>query len=409
MISKLKSKAGSGISKRKVLAIAAMLAVLCTITVFAAENAGYNVELDDGTTKTTIYTSSTDPKEIFEEAGMDVSPLDELDLSEFVPGEDSVIRVERASLVGVNDEKGTIYFTFDGTVAQAIDTARIKVDENDMINYSADQQVTDGMIISVAYAFPVAVAHHGEHINLEMAVGTVADALSQAGVTIGENDVVSHDLDEVVSSGMVIFVDEVTYKQTTVTEEIPFDTTTKKSSAYNVGTTKVTTKGVNGEKQVTYKEKYVNGVLIDKIVESETVTKDPVTQVTSVGTKKKTRTIKANGQPYSDLGTVELDENGIPKNYTRTVSGSSTAYYGGTMTASGMPTRVGHVAVNPKVIPYGTRLYIVADGIVYGYAIAADTGGFVNHPTNTVVDVYMESYDDCVQWGRRDVTIYVLD
>ncbi|MBQ3604390.1 MAG: G5 domain-containing protein [Clostridia bacterium] len=408
MISKLKKWAGARSSFQKAAAIASVLAVLCTITVFAAENSSYYVELDDGTTKTTIYTSSTTPEEIFEEAGMEVSPLDELDLSAFVPGEDSVIKVEKASLVGVNDDKGTVYFTFDGTVAEAIDIARIEVGENDLINYSVNQQVTDGMIISVAYAFPVAVCYHGEHKNLEMAVGTVADALELAGVTVGENDVVSHDLTEVVSSGMVIFVDEVIYKEKTVTEEIPFEKTTKKNSAYFIGTSKITTKGVNGEKQVTYKQKFVNGVLIDSVVQSETVTKEPVTQVTSVGTKKKTA-IKANGQPVSTLGTVELDSNGIPKNYTRTVSGSSTAYYGGGSTASGRPAKIGHVAVDPNVIPYGTRLYIVADGIVYGYAIAADTGGFVNHSTNTVVDVYFDTYDDCVKWGRRDVTIYVLD
>lgn len=408
MISKLKRWAGARSSFQKAIAIASVLAVLCTITVFAAENASYYVELDDGTTKTTIYTSSTSPEEILEEAGIEVSPLDKLNLNGFIPGEDSVIKVEKAALVGVNDEKGTVYFTFDGTVAEAIDVAKVEVGENDLVNYSTDQQVTDGMIISVAYAFPVAVSYHGKHTDLEMAVGTVADALDLAGVTIGENDVVSHDLSQVVSSGMVIFVDEVIYKQNTVTEEIPFDTTTKKSSKLTVGTTQVTTKGVNGEKQVTYKEKYVNGVLIDSVVESETVTKEPVTQVTSVGTKKKTTSVKANGQAYSTLGTVELDSNGVPKNYTRVISGSSTAYYGGGSTASGMPTKVGHVAVDPNEIPYGTKLYIVAtDGTVYGYAIAADTGGFVNDG-RTVVDVYMESYDDCVQWGRKDVNIYVL-
>ena len=213
MISKLKKWAGAGSSVKKVLAIAAVLAVICTITVFAAETAGYNVELDDGTTKTTIYTSSTIPKEIFAEAGMELSALDKLDLSGFNPGEDSVIRVERTALVGINDEKGTVYFTFEGTVAEAITAAKVEIGENDKINYSADQQVTDGMIISVAYAFPVAVSYHGEHINLEMAVGTVGDALDKAGVTLTEKDTVSHALSESVTSGMVIFVDEVEYKE----------------------------------------------------------------------------------------------------------------------------------------------------------------------------------------------------
>ena len=408
MILKLKKRAQATGLAKKIVAIALVLALLCTITAFAAEPASYLVELDDGTTKTTIETSSTSPEKILSEAGYELSALDELDLSGFIPGEDSVIGIERSTLVGVNDARSTIYFTFEGTVAQAIDVANVEVGENDLINYSEDQRVTDGMIISVARAFPVAVAYHGKHISLEMAVGTVADAIEKAGVTVGENDVVSHDYDEVVSSGMVIFVDEVIYEKRTVTEKIAFEKTTKKDSKLTVGTKKITTEGVDGEKEVIYKEKYVNGVLIDTKIESERVTKKPVTQVTSVGTKK-VYDVKAKGKAISTMGTVELDSNGIPKNYTNVVAGSATAYYGGGTTASGRPAKVGHVAVNPEVIPYGTKLYIVAtDGTVYGYAIAADTGGFVNNGTNTVVDVYLDTYEDCVQWGRKNVNVYVL-
>lgn len=408
MISKIKTKAGGKGTFRRIIAFATALAVLCTITAFAAENVNYYVVLDDGESKTTIYTNSTSPEEIVAEAEISLSALDILDVSDFVPGEDSTIRIKRSCLVGVNDSHGTVYFAFDGTVAQAIDLAEVTVGENDIINYDENQSVTDGMIISVARAFPVTVSAHGKRIHLEMAAGTVEEAIKKAGVTIGENDVVSHRLDEIVSSGMVIFVDEVIYKTSKKTEAVPFEKTTKKSSSYQQGTKKITTKGVNGEKQVTYKEKYVNGVLIDSVVVSETVTKKPVTQVTSIGTATAYSIKKANGEPYSSLGSVELDENGIPKNYTKIISGSSTAYYGGGTTASGRPAAVGYVAVNPKVIPYGTKLYIVAtDGTVYGYAIAADTGGFVNDG-KTVVDLYMNTYEDCVQYGRKNVNIYVL-
>lgn len=408
MITKIKTKAKAMSPFKKTVAIVLVLALLSSITAFAAENAGYYVELDDGESKTTIYTTSTSAQEIVKEAGIELSALDALDLDSFIPGEDSTIRIERSCLVGVNDARGTVYFTFDGTVAEAITMADITVGENDLVNYSTTADVSDGMIISVAHAFPVAVRAYGKHIDIEMAVGTVADALEKVGITLGENDVVSHDLSEVVSSGMVIFVDEVTYVEKTETKSIPFEKTTKKSSSYAIGTTKVTTKGVNGEKEVSYKEKYVNGKLVDTIIVSEKVTKEPVTQVTSVGTKK-IQAIKAKGEPISTMGTVELDSNGIPVNYTKVISGSSTAYYGGGTTASGRPAKVGYVAVDPNVIPYGTKLYIVAtDGTVYGYAIAADTGGFVHNGTNTVVDVYLDTYDECVQWGRRNVNIYVI-
>ena len=71
---------------------------------------------------------------------------------------------------------------------------------------------------------------------------------------------------------------------------------------------------------------------------------------------------------------------------------------------------VGTVAVNPKQIPYGTKLWIASpDGsFVYGYAIAADTGGFAIRGT-ALVDVYMGSYTEACQFGRREMNVYVLE
>ncbi len=70
----------------------------------------------------------------------------------------------------------------------------------------------------------------------------------------------------------------------------------------------------------------------------------------------------------------------------------------------------GRVAVDPDQIPYGTKLYIVSsDGrYVYGYAVAADTGGFVWNGSGTTVDLYMNTYSECMSFGRRTVEIYVL-
>jgi 3D (Asp-Asp-Asp) domain-containing protein len=71
------------------------------------------------------------------------------------------------------------------------------------------------------------------------------------------------------------------------------------------------------------------------------------------------------------------------------------------MTASGLPAQYGTVAVDPDVIPLGTRLYIPG----YGEAIAADTGGAI---VGNKIDLCMETYGECMQFGRRDVLVYVL-
>ena len=99
--------------------------------------------------------------------------------------------------------------------------------------------------------------------------------------------------------------------------------------------------------------------------------------------------------------------------YTHTMVVEATAYTKtdagcDDWTATGTLARYGAIAVDPSVIPYGTRMYIVSnDGqVIYGYATAEDCGGAIN---GTRVDLYYDTYDECIQFGRRDCTIYFLD
>ncbi|MCL2055129.1 MAG: 3D domain-containing protein [Oscillospiraceae bacterium] len=109
---------------------------------------------------------------------------------------------------------------------------------------------------------------------------------------------------------------------------------------------------------------------------------------------------------------VSIDKDLKPVNYSGIVTGKACAYSAKptALTASGRTVAVGHVAVDPKVIPYGTRLFITStDGsLVYGYAIAADTGGALKDG-RIVVDLFMSSVEECRQWGARQVNVYILD
>lgn len=124
--------------------------------------------------------------------------------------------------------------------------------------------------------------------------------------------------------------------------------------------------------------------------------------------------INRNGVAMSEKAAPEwlaLDENGIPTSYSYCITGKATAYYSGYITSTGTRPMQGTVAVDPREIPYGTKMYITsADGsIIYGYAVAEDTGGFIYWEHGATVDLYMHSYDDCCVWGWRDANIYILD
>lgn len=93
-------------------------------------------------------------------------------------------------------------------------------------------------------------------------------------------------------------------------------------------------------------------------------------------------------------------------NYKKTLSVEATAYTGGTLTAMGLkpvrdPGGISTIAVDPSVIPLGSKVYIPG----YGYAIASDTGGVIK---GNIIDLYMNSNDECKSWGRRQVTLHIV-
>lgn len=123
--------------------------------------------------------------------------------------------------------------------------------------------------------------------------------------------------------------------------------------------------------------------------------------------------LNTDGIPISQMQMPEsltFDENGVPENYLYYIDGKATAYYGGSMTATGSTVRQGVVAVDPREIPYGTEMWIVSDDgkYVYGFARAEDTGGFIDFRNGATVDLYMNTYSDCCVWGWRGVRIYIL-
>ena len=82
----------------------------------------------------------------------------------------------------------------------------------------------------------------------------------------------------------------------------------------------------------------------------------------------------------------------------------ATAYYGDTITSTGVKPIVGRtIAVDPKVIPYGTKVYIPQLNKVF---IAEDCGSAIK---GNRIDIFMNSYDECMNWGYKDITIIILN
>lgn len=227
---------------------------------------------------------------------------------------------------------------------------------------------------------------------------TISDVLSNKGITLGAKDVISHPVNSPADDGLYVEIKRILTKNAEETVEIPFETEQRKNASMNKGTSKVIQKGVPGVKRIAYNIKTENGVEIERTVVSETVVKKPVKKIVEIGT-----------YDPNQSGTLTLP-NGQKLEYKKVMNMTATAYTtertSDKITATGKVAKVGFVAVDCRVIPLGSRLYICSpDGKkwVYGIAVAEDTGVRGNK-----IDLFFNTHHECISFGRRKAKVYVL-
>ena len=298
-----------------------------------------------------------------------------------------------------------VHTSFATDPAEALSEAGIEVDHDE---YSAEQTEDGVYDITVQRNNALTVVYGGEAKQIRIEDDTVADLLSRAGIPTGEDYHVSVDLTAQPVDGMQITVDHHVINREVYTVEVPFETEEVSNPYLPEGKRIVTTEGVTGQQLCTADVEYLNTQEISRTVISKETVRDVQNEVVSVGTGESVG--QQNGPVIGD-GYIILPS-GEVLTYYKTDTFKATAY---TMydegcnetTATMTPVHWGVVAVDPRVVPYGTRMFIVnADGsFVYGLATAEDCGGGIKGKR---LDLYMPTLTEAFRYGRKDVTVYFL-
>lgn len=255
-------------------------------TAYADSAKKYDVTIVDGQSSFAVTTTETEPIEILNEAGITVTTDDKLDITGFVESKGGVIVIDRFNKIYLEIKDSiTVYGVYSDTVEAALNEVGFFVGENDRLNYALDEAVTDGMVIRLENAVYATVNSDGESKEFAMLGGTVEDLLALAGVELKEDDYTSHSLDAAVEDGLSVSVYRVEYKEETVNEEIKYSTEKIDDSSMEIGTQSVVRSGANGKADVTYKIKYVNGEYDSRTEIGRNVTQTPINEQVKVGTK----------------------------------------------------------------------------------------------------------------------------
>ncbi|AET65800.1 hypothetical protein Desor_0042 [Desulfosporosinus orientis DSM 765] len=253
----------------------------------------------------------------------------------------------------------------------------------DEVNVARAEAVTNEMDIKVLRSIPIHVSADGKKYDTYLAPRTVADALDKLKISLGSKDKVSLALDHILKPDDQLSVVRVTNRIETVETEMPYQTVAKPAD-YPVGLPdRLVSRGSNGLQEQTVRLTFEDGKEVDREILGQRVVRAPINQVVSRGTQ------------------TSISRGGSTISFKRAYVMRASAYsMPGSTTATGVPVGKGIIAVDPRVIPLGKKVYVEG----YGSARALDTGGSIK---GNRIDLYMDSKQEALSWGVRTVTVYV--
>lgn len=292
--------------------------------------------------------------------------------------------------------------TEDTNVAKILSKQGIVLNHGDEMNYALSDEVQNHAVIMIQRSNTVVLNYMGESKSVPTTETTVEGFLKEQGIVTDGDDRVEPALDTPIQEGLTITAVIYDHHTVTVQEDIAYKSVERVNTALAPGERQVIQNGVNGVLEYEYDISYEDGKEINRTIVRETILANPVEEIVEYAPDEEWQ-----------LGVIPASR---PTRYTKVARFRATAYDASPAdngiwagkTSTGMPLVYGVIAVDPRVIPYGTRMYIESvDGqYVYGYAIAGDCGGAIK---GNKVDLFFPNRSTCYQFGRRDVNIYFLD
>ena len=308
------------------------------------------------------------------------------------------------TMAGATGWAKALYLFSDGEQSAALDDSHSGI-ESLLLNLDTGKSGENAVLTEGTM---VTVRRGGETITATARKETVKQFLSRMDIIPGSREMVGIELME--NSVTLTISDHLTVYER-VTETAPYKAVYRETTTLPEGQEQVARPGRNGQRTAIYEQTWVSGELVtSQYVEEITSTSvdeivEQGTAVTSVDADDKVVNVTTNAD---GSGYLTFASGGTMK-FSKAVQVTATAYTAGYdgvdhTTATGTFVHKGVAAVDKRVFPLGSDLYVVAKGMEYGLTRAEDTG--MKGPK---IDLYMESYQECTQFGRRTGTVYLLE
>ncbi|WP_290459815.1 3D domain-containing protein [Romboutsia ilealis] len=284
------------------------------------------------------------------------------------------------------------------------------IKNNKILKVSAIVTVLSIGLLSGGYTLAnkkITLVIKGMETEISTLKSNVEDVLAEQNIKYDKDDIISLPLDQKISDGDKIEVIEVAEKTIKENKEIPFEVNIVEDKNILKGETKVEVEGQPGNNELLYKITYHNGKQVEKKFIKEVVLTEPVDKVIKKGTKVELQVASSRGEITRSKSTSYSNSsskcNSSSSNSNRKhISVVATAYTGNSITSTGINPKWGTIAVDPSVIPYGTKVYIPQFDKTF---IAEDCGSAIK---GNKIDIYMNDEEAVKNWGRKRIDIYIV-
>jgi uncharacterized protein YabE (DUF348 family) len=309
--------------------------------------------------------------------------------------------------VVVNVDGKTIEMkTMRATVDDVLKQNNIEIGQYDYISQPLDAKLQriNKNEINIKRAFPIYVQADGKDTTIMTYKNSVSEALHDANISLnGMDRLEGATLYQEPVEDMKLKIVRVTQNEVAEYSGVPFETIKKENSRMDMGTEKVVNEGKEGTREKKFLVTLEDGVQTAKNLVTDTITANPIEKIIEFGTILNHQTARGGIIRYEKV----LDMSATAYSLTYEQTGKNPGDYGYGITASGMKASKGVIAVDPRVIPLGTRVYVEVSGNTpdYGYAVAGDTGSGIY---GNRVDLFYDDYGTAVNFGSKRVKVYVL-
>lgn len=313
----------------------------------------------------------------------------------------------KKEVVILDDEKQTLVKTMKTTVREVLEQNGVTLRDVDYINVSLDSklQKMKKNEIQIKRAVPVYVQVDNQELTLMTYRETVKETLDAGNVALNEMDrLEGAAMEDDIQKDMKLKVIRVTEQEFAENSSVPFNVVRKENSHMDMGKENILTNGAEGVREKKYKITLENGIEVARQLVSDAITVNPIDKIIEFGTVLNHKTARGDVVRYKKV----LDMRATAYTASFQDTGKTPDHPGFGITASGMRVKKGVIAVDPRVIPLGTKVYVEVAGDTpdYGYAVAADTGGAIK---GDLIDLYYDEQGYVNSWGVKRVKVYILN